>query len=86
MRSCSPKPGGPLVPVTATHGQPEFEPKTRLACSFCGKKLHQVDGLAATAPPAGISAKRGLLPRAAVCTECLDLCAEIIAEELPAEP
>lgn len=81
--SSGPVPGGPLVPVTMTpeHGQPEFEPKDRLACSFCGKKLHQVAGLAATAPPAQSPAKRGLLPRATVCTECLALCAEIIAED-----
>lgn len=77
-----PVPGVPLVTMAPGHGQPEFEPKDRLACSFCGKKLHQVAGLAATAPPAGTSAKRGLLPRATVCTECLDLCTEIIAEEL----
>jgi hypothetical protein len=82
--SSDPAPGSLFVPVTMTpgHGQPEFEPKARLACSFCGKKLHQVAGLAATAPPAQGSAKRGLLPRATICTECLDLCAEIIAEEL----
>jgi hypothetical protein len=81
--SSGPAPGGPLVPVTMTPGpgQPEFEPRDRLACSFCGKRLHQVAGLAATAPPAQSSAKRGLLPRATVCTECLDLCAEIIAED-----
>jgi hypothetical protein len=80
--SSGPAPGGLFVPVTTTRGQPEFEPKDRLACSFCGKKLHQVAGLAATAPPAQTSAKRGLLPRATICTECLGLCAEIIAEDL----
>jgi hypothetical protein len=72
--------------MTPGRGLPEFEPKTRLACSFCGKQLHQVAGLAATAPPAQTSAKRGLLPRATVCTECLDLCAEIIAEDLSETP
>jgi ATP-dependent Clp protease ATP-binding subunit ClpX len=38
-------------------------------CSFCGKRRHQVTGLATVA-------------RAAVCTECLALCHEIISEEL----
>jgi ATP-dependent protease Clp ATPase subunit len=38
-------------------------------CSFCGKRRHQVTGLAAAA-------------RAAICTECLALCREIITEEL----
>jgi ClpX C4-type zinc finger len=80
--SSDPAPGGPFVPVTMTRGQPEFEPKARLACSFCGKKLHQVAGVAATAPPASGLGKRGLLPRAAICTECLNLCAEIVAEDL----
>jgi ATP-dependent protease Clp ATPase subunit len=38
-------------------------------CSFCGKRRHQVTGLAAAA-------------RVAICTECLALCREIITEEL----
>jgi ClpX C4-type zinc finger len=38
-------------------------------CSFCGKRRHQVSGLAAVA-------------RVAICTECLALCDDIIAEEL----
>ncbi len=82
--SSGPASGSPLVPVIQMPGrsQPEFEPRTRLACSFCGKQVHQVEGLAATAPPADVSAKRGLLPRATICTECLDLCDEIIAEDL----
>jgi hypothetical protein len=86
--SSGPAPGSPLVPVTMMpeRGQPQFEPKARLACSFCGKQLHQVAGLAATPPPAQTTAKRGLLPRATICTECLDLCAEIIAEELTGDP
>ncbi len=83
--SSGPVPGGPFVPVIMMpeRGQPESEPKVKLACSFCGKQLHQVAGLAASsAPPAPSSLKRGPAPRAAVCTECLDLCAEIIAEDL----
>jgi hypothetical protein len=40
--SSGPAPGGPLVRVTMMpeRGQPEFEPKARLACSFCGKHPH----------------------------------------------
>ena len=38
-------------------------------CSFCGKRRHQVTGLAAAA-------------KVAICTECLALCREIITEEL----
>jgi ATP-dependent Clp protease ATP-binding subunit ClpX len=38
-------------------------------CSFCGKRRHQVTGLAVAA-------------RVAICTECLALCHEIITEEL----
>jgi hypothetical protein len=83
--SSGPVPGGPFTPVTRTpgRGQPRGEPPVRLACSFCGKQLHQVDGLAvSSAPPAPSPVKRGPVPRATICTECLGLCAEIIAEEL----
>jgi ATP-dependent protease Clp ATPase subunit len=38
-------------------------------CSFCGKRRHQVVGLAAAA-------------QVLICTECLALCQEIITEEL----
>ena len=38
-------------------------------CSFCGKRRHQVTGLAAAA-------------RVMICTECLALCREIFTEEL----
>ena len=38
-------------------------------CSFCGKRRHQVTGLASVA-------------QVAICTECLALCHEIITEEL----
>ncbi len=55
------------------------EQDRRGRCSFCGKYRHQVPGLAAC--PAEIGGKP---PTAAtVCTECLDLCDEIIAEEFP---
>ena len=39
-------------------------------CSFCGKRRHQVSGLAVAAG-------------GAICTECLALCNEIITEDLP---
>jgi hypothetical protein len=42
---------------------------TTAKCGFCGKQRHQVAGLAAAA-------------QAAICTECLTLCHEIITEEL----
>ena len=83
--TAGPQPGGPFAPVTLMpeHAEPRCEPKgklqAKLACSFCGKQLHQVAGLAASSIPP----PRGLLPRATVCTECLDLCDEIFAEESP---
>jgi hypothetical protein len=42
------------------------------ACGFCGKRRDRVDGLAAAA---GTDAGA-----AAICTECLALCREILAE------
>jgi hypothetical protein len=62
-----------------------------MACSFCGKQVHQVDGLAAssTPPTAGsVPPAPGaiLTERPAICTECLDLCDEIIAEDSEDEP
>jgi hypothetical protein len=45
------------------------EDATRLKCSFCGKHRYQVSGLAVAA-------------RLAICTECIALCHEIIAEQL----
>ena len=41
---------------------------TTANCSFCGKQRHQVAGLAAAT-------------QASICTECLELCHEIIIEE-----
>jgi ATP-dependent Clp protease ATP-binding subunit ClpX len=41
-----------------------------LACSFCGKHQHQVGKLIAG-------------PGVYICNECIDLCAQIIAEERP---
>jgi anti-sigma factor RsiW len=54
------------------------EQDRRAGCSFCGKYRHQVPGLAAF--PAEVAGKPPGV--ATVCTECLELCDEIIAEEL----
>jgi hypothetical protein len=47
-------------------------------CCFCGKERHQVTGLA------GMPYEAGRKPGkyAAICSQCLDLCQEIIAEDL----
>jgi ribosomal protein L24E len=42
---------------------------TRAQCSFCGKRRYQVSGMA-------------LAAEGTICSECLALCLEIIAEEL----
>jgi ClpX C4-type zinc finger len=52
----------------------------RVQCSFCGKSRDQVAGLAVS------SAQTGRKLPAAICTECLDLCTEIITEELGEPP
>ncbi len=44
-----------------------------LYCSFCGKSQHEVKKLIAG-------------PSVFICDECIDLCNEIIRDELPAEP
>ena len=47
-------------------------------CSFCGKRRHQVTGLATSVgAPAG-----KLADDAAICAECLILCREIHSEQL----
>jgi hypothetical protein len=47
-------------------------------CSFCGKRRHQVNGLATTVGnPAG-----KLADDAAICAECLILCREIHSQQL----
>jgi hypothetical protein len=51
----------------------------RVRCSFCGKYRHQVPGMAAF--PAELAGRPPAV--ATVCTECLDLCDEIIDEEFP---
>jgi ATP-dependent protease Clp ATPase subunit len=55
----------------------EQEPKTQ--CSFCGKRRDQTAGLVLS------SAQTGRSTAATICTECLDLCTEIITEELADE-
>ena len=57
---------GPLRAVLAAD--------VRERCSFCGKYRPECTGLAATVPGAGGG------QRAAICGECLMLCAEIFAE------
>jgi hypothetical protein len=59
--------------VRAVPGQEQRE-----RCSFCGKYRPQCTGLAATS--AGADGKPAR--HAAICAECLALCAEIIAERL----
>ena len=57
---------------------PADEPRTQ--CSFCGKCRDQVAGLVVG------SVRTERKAPAAICTECLDLCNEIIAEELAETP
>jgi hypothetical protein len=52
----------------------EQEPRTQ--CSFCGKRRDQVAGLIVS------SVQTERKAPAAICTECLGLCTEIITEEL----
>ena len=47
-----------------------------MPCSFCGKYRHQVADLAVS------SAQTERKVPATICSECLDLCDEIITEEL----
>ena len=53
---------------------PEDEPRTQ--CSFCGKRRDQVASLIVS------SVQTERKAPAAICSECLDLCTEIIDEEL----
>jgi hypothetical protein len=57
------------TPLSAMTSMSEDQDDARFKCSFCGKRRHQVSGVAVAA-------------RVAICTECLTLCHEIIAEEL----
>jgi ClpX C4-type zinc finger len=55
------------TPLSAV--KPAGEDVTTAKCSFCGKRRHQVSGLAMAAG-------------GTICAECLALCHEIIADEL----
>jgi hypothetical protein len=81
-----PAPGGPFLPVifASRDGEPECEPRIRLACSFCGKQVHQVDVLAVSSGTTYTEPGRRSNP--IICTECLDLCDEILAEDPPGNP
>jgi hypothetical protein len=57
---------------------PADEPRTQ--CSFCGKRRDQVPGLVVG------SVQTERKAPAAICAECLDLCMEIIAEEVAETP
>jgi len=52
----------------------------RVQCSFCGKCRDQVEGLTVS------SARTERKTPAAICVECLDLCSEILIEELGESP
>jgi hypothetical protein len=52
---------------------------TQRRCSFCGKRRHQVTGLATSA---GNPAGSKVAGDAAICAECLNLCREIHSEQL----
>ena len=51
-------------------------------CSFCGKSRHQVEAMAAAVGVRlpGVKGSEPGIPR--ICNECLDLCDEIISDEL----
>jgi ClpX C4-type zinc finger len=64
------------TPLGAVHAVLEQDRQER--CTFCGKSRDQVTGLAAmAADPAGEGSGS-----AAICTECISLCTELIIEEL----
>jgi hypothetical protein len=52
----------------------------RVQCSFCGKRRDQVEGLTVSST---LTVRK---TPAAICIECLDLCTEIIIEELSESP
>lgn len=57
----------PLSAMTVANDRGRYAAPVK--CSFCGKRRHQVTGLATAS-------------RATICSECLELCHEIINEEL----
>ena len=64
------------------------EQQSRARCNFCGKERHQVAGQAGIPVPEKTTGKPTGKPTGAtsghaiICDECLDLCAEIVAEDL----
>jgi ClpX C4-type zinc finger len=58
-----------VTPLSAMKPVGDDQDGLRVKCSFCGKRRHQASGLVVTG-------------RVAVCTECLALCHEIIAEAM----
>jgi ClpX C4-type zinc finger len=56
------------------------EQEPRVQCSFCGKCRYQVAGLMVS------SVQTERKAPATICSECLDLCTEIITEELGETP
>jgi ClpX C4-type zinc finger len=46
-----------------------------IRCSFCGKRATEVDKIIA-----------GPTPVVAICSECVELCSEIVAEERAGDP
>jgi ClpX C4-type zinc finger len=66
---------GAGTPAGQLNAVPASEHRTQ--CSFCGRYRHQVPGLAVS------SAQTERKAPATVCTECLELCDEIIAEVPP---
>jgi ClpX C4-type zinc finger len=66
--------------VATTLGQMRAAPQyaTHIQCSFCGKHRGQVDHVAVM-PEVTVDRTSA---NAAICSECLDLCDELVAEEL----
>jgi hypothetical protein len=67
-----------MTQVAGLYAGPRQE--SRVPCSFCGKCRDQVAGLVMS------TAQTGRNHPATICNECLDLCREIITEELGAPP
>jgi len=70
------------LPVTTEIAELTAGPadERRTQCSFCGKRRDQVAGLVVG------SVQTERKAPAAICAECLDLCVEIIVEELAETP
>ncbi|MCA1703404.1 MAG: hypothetical protein LC808_09140 [Actinobacteria bacterium] len=73
--------GQPVTTPIATIEGVDVE-AMRQRCSFCGKRRHEVAELARARGTAGESAKRKFSGDVHICGECLNLCGEILAEQL----